>query len=160
VAGCVRDWIGLGLDVELCGGFPAEIASLVCSDEERASSAHWPVGLDIIALTFSAKESVFKCYYPLERKFLDFLDVVIRWRPHGDERDLGCFDAFFSTAVENLQRPIEIEGRWQIDGGRIHTSAFVRAVSTRSQLKPETSPELGVVSDVPSEAEVGQGDAT
>lgn len=158
VAGCTQDWIGIGLDVELCGDVPSEIASLICSDEERAASAHWGAGLDFIALTFSAKESVFKCFYPLTRKFLDFLDVVIRWQPHSDDRTSGRFDALFSPAVEQERRPIVIEGRWQIANGRIHTSAFVRAVWEPSTLWPETSAKLSVASDARPRAEVGEGD--
>ena len=51
---------------------------MVCSEGEREwIEQHRQDGLPWDRLVFSAKESVFKCIFPLVRHFLDFHDVEL-----------------------------------------------------------------------------------
>ena len=76
---------GLGLDVERARPLEGRVLSLVCSEQERARIATLPGlpgGLGAMAV-FCAKESTYKCHYPLARTFLDFHDVEIDLDPGG-----------------------------------------------------------------------------
>ncbi|HYS78125.1 MAG TPA: 4'-phosphopantetheinyl transferase superfamily protein [Candidatus Dormibacteraeota bacterium] len=74
---------GLGLDVERARPLEDRVVALVCSESERARIAGLPglpAGLGAI-IVFCAKESAYKCHYPLARTFLDFHDVEIDLEP-------------------------------------------------------------------------------
>jgi 4'-phosphopantetheinyl transferase EntD len=74
-----RDLRSLGIDAEVNRPLPEGVARRVCTDAERmwlaglgpADGIDWPM------LVFSAKESVYKAWYPLTRRWLGFLDAEI-----------------------------------------------------------------------------------
>jgi 4'-phosphopantetheinyl transferase EntD len=94
---------GIGIDAEPHGPLPAEALELLLRDEERAAlrtladaepTLHW----DRIA--FCAKEAVFKAWFPLTRRWLDFADASTTVDRDGsfaarvlvgDDRELGAF---------------------------------------------------------------------
>lgn len=66
----------IGIDTERLMGdaASAELRARICSDEERAVLAR---GIDapdhhLVTFAFSAKESLYKCLYPLMGRFMDF----------------------------------------------------------------------------------------
>ncbi len=66
--------LSVGIDAELNAPLPADVVPLVCAERELASlpalpGVYWPT------LLFSAKEAVFKAWYPLTHRWLDFLDA-------------------------------------------------------------------------------------
>ena len=68
----------LGLDAEPALPLPEDVARIVCSDGEREwIEQHCQEGLPWDRLVFSAKESVFKCIFPITHHFLDFNDVEL-----------------------------------------------------------------------------------
>ncbi len=72
----------LGIDVESADPLAAELLALVCRDAERAALA--VSGLEPgpgAKLLFSAKESLYKCLWPLTGVFLEFHDLGIRLDP-------------------------------------------------------------------------------
>jgi 4'-phosphopantetheinyl transferase EntD len=74
VLGRTAEFVGVGLDLELIGAVDVALADLIVSPSE-------PVGHRSpteLRLVFSAKESVFKCVFPMLRAFLDFRDIEIR----------------------------------------------------------------------------------
>ncbi len=74
---------GLGLDVERARPLEDRVVAVVCSEKERvriATLRGMPAGLGAMAV-FCAKESAYKCHYPLARTFLDFHDVEIDLDP-------------------------------------------------------------------------------
>jgi enterobactin synthetase component D len=79
IAGRRSDYIGLGVDIEeLDRGVRADIARLVC----RPAEMDWVdvnSGIERLMMLFSAKESVFKALYPIERVWLGFEDAELRW---------------------------------------------------------------------------------
>ncbi len=72
-----EDALSIGIDVELHEPLPSEILSLVTVSTEQAWLARAPEGFYWDRLIFSAKESVYKAWFPLTRAWLDFGDVCI-----------------------------------------------------------------------------------
>ena len=79
VAGLRHDYVGLGIDLEeLDRGIREDIARLVC----RPAEMDWVRGgngTKRLLMLFSAKESIFKALYPIERVWLGFSDAELTW---------------------------------------------------------------------------------
>jgi enterobactin synthetase component D / holo-[acyl-carrier protein] synthase len=114
-----RELGGVGIDAEPHAALPPDMLDLVLRDDERARllrlaaaepGRHW----DRIA--FCAKEAVYKAWFPLTGRWLDFDDVSI------DARLDGTFEARLLGAA-----PRDLEGRWKVDRGLI-----LAAISLRS----------------------------
>lgn len=72
----------LGIDVESADPLEAKLLSLVCRDEERTALADCGSQTGTAAkLIFSAKESVYKCLWPVTGMFLEFHTIGIRIDP-------------------------------------------------------------------------------
>ncbi|MEV4437194.1 4'-phosphopantetheinyl transferase superfamily protein [Streptomyces sp. NPDC049555] len=98
---------------------PEEHGWLARLEAERPS-VHWD------RLVFSAKESVYKAWFPLTRQWLDFQDAVIEVDP-----DAGTFTARVLKA-EPLRaatggRLAGFEGRWLVRDGLVLTAIAVPA---------------------------------
>ena len=83
--------LSVGVDAEPHGPLPDGVLDLIAREEER----HWLAEADAVApgrhwerLLFSAKESVYKTWFPLTHRWLDFHEASIRLRP-----DAGTFTA-------------------------------------------------------------------
>ena len=79
-------YLGLGLDLEFLsarqqeGSQRAELVKRICHAEEAAWVDEHPEQRELRAtMLFSAKESVFKAFFPLIRKYIGFKDVVLSW---------------------------------------------------------------------------------
>jgi 4'-phosphopantetheinyl transferase EntD len=80
IVGWRRDYDGLGLDVEqLSPGLTLEAARLVWTPDEARWLADGPEIWR--TMLFSAKESVFKALYPIERIWLGFTDANLTFDP-------------------------------------------------------------------------------
>ncbi|MPV87874.1 4'-phosphopantetheinyl transferase superfamily protein [Georgenia ruanii] len=76
----------VGVDAEPNEPLPAGVRELVTTDEERALLARLSGTRADVAwdrLVFSAKESVYKAWFPLTRRWLDFGDCLVRPAPGG-----------------------------------------------------------------------------
>ena len=102
------DLLGLGIDAEPHAAVPAEALDLIARDEERERllaladerpNLHWD------RILFSAKEAVFKAWFPLTGSWLDFEDVSITLR----------LDGTFGACL----RDADLSGRWKVDRGLI-----------------------------------------
>jgi 4'-phosphopantetheinyl transferase EntD len=73
--------LSLGLDVERADRLEDELVARICTPREieRASTLPPPEGVDWGKLVFSAKESAYKCYFPLARELLGFQDMEIEF---------------------------------------------------------------------------------
>jgi 4'-phosphopantetheinyl transferase EntD len=80
------DMHSLGIDAEPKAAMPDEALDLVLREEERAQlqalaaaspDLHWD------RILFCAKEAVYKAWFPLTRRWLDFADVSTTVRPDG-----------------------------------------------------------------------------
>jgi 4'-phosphopantetheinyl transferase EntD len=74
VLGLAADYRGVGLDLELAEPPQTELADIILSSTEAREHC----SPQALRLVFSAKESVYKCIYPICRTFLDFRDVDVR----------------------------------------------------------------------------------
>ena len=112
-AGDVR---ALGIDGELDAPLPAGVLVTVASAAERRALAAHPPGVSWDRVLFSAKEAVYKAWFPLTGATLEFEDVEVRIDPAG-----GTFDA-------RLLRPgplTAIGGRWAARDGIVATAVAV-----------------------------------
>jgi 4'-phosphopantetheinyl transferase EntD len=76
LVGWRRDYAGLGIDVEqLSPGLSAEAARLVWTADEERMLADAPASWR--TMLFSAKESIFKALFPIERVWLGFNDAEL-----------------------------------------------------------------------------------
>jgi len=111
--------LGLGLDVETAEPLDAELLALICTASEMtwlAESAGDAKGL-MAKLIFSAKESVFKCAYPLTGFFLDFHDCEIRL-----DEALGAFTATLrNSSLPRSWNGREVGGRFERDSKYFYT---------------------------------------
>lgn len=72
-----EDVQSVGIDAERHDALPADVLSLVTTGNERDWLTHAPTGLHWDRLIFSAKESVYKAWFPLTQAWLGFDDVCI-----------------------------------------------------------------------------------
>jgi 4'-phosphopantetheinyl transferase EntD len=105
---------GIGIDAEPHAPFPEDVLDLIARVEERAQlraladadpSLHWG------RILFCAKEAVYKAWFPLTRRWLDFTDVSTSVR----------LDGTFS-ARPLVEAPLDLRsfsGRWAVSGGLI-----------------------------------------
>jgi 4'-phosphopantetheinyl transferase EntD len=77
-----RDLLALGIDAETSAPLAPRLSERICTPPELEHAAALPGGVGRWAkLVFSAKESAFKCYFPLARSFLGFGDAEVRIEP-------------------------------------------------------------------------------
>ncbi|MCX4851556.1 4'-phosphopantetheinyl transferase [Streptomyces sp. NBC_00893] len=112
----------LGIDAEPHTPLPAGVFEAVTLPTERArlklgGEVHWD------RLLFSAKESVFKAWYPLTHHNLGFdeADLVFRRTPGATPQ--GVFSARLLVSVEAAPR--SFEGRWLVRDGLVLTAIAV-----------------------------------
>ena len=119
-----RDVRSLGIDAEPRAGMPSEVLELVADPAERdqlAALRDRDPAIPWDRLLFSAKESVYKAFFPLTGLWLDFADVAVIIDPG------GSFLAHLRGP--QLIRAARVEtfaGRWGAGVGIIATAVAVR----------------------------------
>ena len=118
---CLRS---LGIDAEPNERLPDETRSLVASPEEIAHIDRMAVGNPQVAwdkLLFSAKESVYKAWYPLTGRWLDFANVRV------DFDVLGTFIAIVLTEAPIVDGHSihSFDGAWAVNDDLLVTAAWV-----------------------------------
>lgn len=128
-------WRSLGLDVELAQRLPDGVLSAVTSSRERRNlqrAAQRAPGRSLGTVLFSAKETVYKAWFPVVGRFLDFDEVEmhleVTQHGHGDDVfDVECA-ARGTWHARVLSQPCPlpvIEGHWVIRGGYVVTVCSV-----------------------------------
>jgi len=111
---------GLGLDVEVIGRVRPALLPRICTAAERDALAslrreRGEGAIDWATLLFSAKESTYKCYFPLTRVPLGFHDVEIELVPAQ-----GAFTARLLRAGAPAAAGARVfSGRYASDGKRV-----------------------------------------
>ena len=116
----VADIAGVGIDSEeiIDPAAARDIADICMVDEAMLfEPAHGRSFREFCTLVFSAKEAVFKCLFPLTRKFLEFSDVRIT----SFDWNRKCFA--WTTVSENVGI-----GRLSHADGFVHTSVELPSV--------------------------------
>ncbi|MFJ3705354.1 MULTISPECIES: 4'-phosphopantetheinyl transferase [Streptomyces] len=107
----------VGIDAEPNAPLPPDVWEVISLPSERARmpvdadtrTVHWD------RLLFSAKESVFKTWFPLTRIELDFSEADISFRTSPDSPTEGTFTAELSRIAPGV--PSTYAGRWLVDEG-------------------------------------------
>jgi len=116
---------GLGLDAETARTPSRRFTERISTPHERSWLEALPPSpaVDWGVVLFSAKESFYKCYFPLARTFLGFRDAEVRLDP-----DAGSFtvqlcrdDAPPALGTRTFQ------GRYQTDSNRVITAVTLPA---------------------------------
>ncbi|MFC9945702.1 4'-phosphopantetheinyl transferase family protein [Streptomyces pratensis] len=117
----------VGIDAEPNEPLPPGVWDLISVPSERA---RMPMGEDDPAihwdrLLFSAKESVFKTWFPVTRIELDFQEADISFRTSPGSGAEGTFTAELSLSAPGMPRTFE--GRWLVDDGFVVTAIALPA---------------------------------
>ena len=122
-----RDLLTIGLDAEPHDKLPDGVLAAVSSQEERkrlAALAAAEPGTHWDRMLFSAKESVYKAWFPLTQRWLGFEDASVTIDP-----EKGAFTAQLLVNGPHINdRPLTgFTGRWLVDGGLVITVVAVLA---------------------------------
>lgn len=126
----VGDLASIGIDAEIHGPLPEGVLSSVSSPGEAARIAgltrelpavHWD------RLLFSAKEAVYKAWFPLTGKWLDFLEADIELVADDGVASRGGFRATLLVPGPQVggRRLDHFTGRWTAAGGFVATAVVV-----------------------------------
>jgi 4'-phosphopantetheinyl transferase EntD len=114
-----EDYLGLGVDAELVRPLSPGVVQRICSTEEAGMFSALSEDARAVAplLVFSAKESIYKCLFPLVRTFFGFDAVHVTLGS-------GAFHALArdSSLTELVAR---IRGRFRLTAEYAVTSAWV-----------------------------------
>jgi 4'-phosphopantetheinyl transferase EntD len=122
-----HDMLTLGLDAEPDGPLPDGVLAAISSAGERARLRDLAAAVPGICwdrLLFSAKESVYKAWFPLTRRWLDFDEAEVLIEPTA-----GTFDARLLVRAPIL-RGLELAaftGRWMAGDGLLLTTVALPA---------------------------------
>jgi 4'-phosphopantetheinyl transferase EntD len=108
----------VGIDAEPHGPLPEGVLETVARPEELVRLAELVAARPEIRwdrLLFSAKESVYKAWYPLARRWLDFQEASLTVDP-----DAGTFAA--RLLVPAPEFPDGLAGRWLVADGLVVTA--------------------------------------
>ncbi len=120
--GHAQEITALGIDAEPNLPVPQGVLKVIARPEERAALAELPAeagGPAWDRLLFSAKESVYKAWYPVTRRWLDFQGASLELAPDGT-----------FTARVLVPAPPElacVRGRWAADSGHVITAVVVES---------------------------------
>ena len=115
----------IGIDAEPDAPLPDGVLDLIATPAERdrlAATDHGPDGPSWDRLLFSAKEAVYKAWFPLVGKWLDHHDAEISFHPHN-----RTFTALLSRDDLILNgHPIhQLHGRWIQKQGILATAIIL-----------------------------------
>lgn len=112
------DLTSLGVDVEKDTGLDPELVDMVCDEHEKETCCNGQIGdpLRLAKIFFSAKESVYKCLYPVIGTVLDFKDVHIRLDVSGHTFTGMTNDTLHGDLVRGI-----CKGRIRYAEGHIYT---------------------------------------
>ncbi|MEA2373368.1 MAG: hypothetical protein QOH12_3762 [Solirubrobacteraceae bacterium] len=118
------DVLGIGIDAEVHAPLPEGVLEHVAFDRELPRLAGQGAGVCLDRVLFSAKEAVYKAWFPLTHRWLGFEDVELTI-----DRAGGTFHArlLISGPLVNGVRLTELRGRWSVAGDIVATVVVVPA---------------------------------
>lgn len=114
------DVVAIGIDAEFVRALSPEERQLVVVGEELCGL---PRGSAWDVVAFSAKEAVFKAWFPLTRQWLDFVDVQLALDHRAES-----FVATLRPAVRRHDAPARFTGRFAIARNLALTAVLVRHI--------------------------------
>ncbi|GGW79024.1 4'-phosphopantetheinyl transferase [Streptomyces lucensis JCM 4490] len=124
------DLASLGIDAEPHGPLPDGVGSAVMLPAEAERLAHLAAQRPTVhwdRILFSAKESVYKAWYPLTGKWLDFTEADITLDPEPGGAPAGTLHAelLVPGPLVGGRRLRSFDGRWVVRDGVLATSVVV-----------------------------------
>lgn len=118
------EFAAVGIDAEPNEPLPGEILDIIARPEERASleSRRASDSVSWGRLLFSSKESVYKAWFPVTRRWLNFEDVRITFDLTGDGFEA---QVLAWAADEAGEFPHKVRGRWLVSDGLLATAVTV-----------------------------------
>jgi 4'-phosphopantetheinyl transferase EntD len=110
----------VGIDLEPATPLKEALWRRVCTPAERERLKALPNSGLMGKILFSAKESVYKCQYPITSEFLGFHAVEVEL---GD----GTFHAVFQQAAGEFQPGDVIDGKYLVEEGLVASACELRA---------------------------------
>jgi 4'-phosphopantetheinyl transferase EntD len=122
VVGKKSDLLTVGIDAEIHEPLPAEVLHHICLKPEIAWLARAPKEIHWDRVLFSAKESIYKAWFPLTQRWLGFEDVAVAIRPVD-----GTFHAqlLVDSPVVDGQELREFLGQFMIQEELVLTATFL-----------------------------------
>ncbi len=117
---------GIGIDIEdLERSINPNIQRHVCLPQEKEWLARLPSDelLKYLKIIFSAKESIFKCFYPLSQVYLHFQDAHIEF---GGDSSYFEF-TLLKTCGSEFRKGFQHQGTYQISQDMVLTAVWVPA---------------------------------
>lgn len=120
-------WRGLGMDVEVAQRLPDGVLSAVSSPSERRSlqrAAQRAPGCSLGTVLFSAKESVYKAWFPLAGRFLDFDEVELHLDVRARDTAASTDEVGGGWHARILSQPSPVptvDGHWVVRDGYVVT---------------------------------------
>lgn len=117
-----RDVLAVGADAEVDEPLPDGVLEQVAFGRERAAMVERGGGVHLDRLLFSAKEAIYKAWFPLAYRWLGFEDVDVTIDVGG-----GAFRGrlLVPGPVIDGVRLTELRGRWCVEEGIIAAAAVV-----------------------------------
>lgn len=123
-----RQLLAIGIDAEQNAPLPTEVVPLVTSETERLHLTDLSQSSEYVfwdRLLFSAKESIFKAWFPIERSWLEFTDYEIQINTSN-----GSFVGSLRNGLKNNlyeSRFRDLKGQWVLSGDKILTGVHLPA---------------------------------
>jgi 4'-phosphopantetheinyl transferase EntD len=112
----------VGIDAELDGPLPEGVLKIIALPDDLVGvDAVTSTGVSGDRLLFSAKESVYKAWYPLARRWLGFDGAAVTLHPNGTFVARLLVDG----TIADGRRLASFEGRWLAAGGLVMTAVTV-----------------------------------
>jgi 4'-phosphopantetheinyl transferase EntD len=122
-----RDVVTIGLDAEPHAELPGDVLPVVASEAEQARIAALAAARPEVAwdrLLFSAKESVYKAWFPLTGRWLEFEEADVEFDP---ARERFSARLLADGPVVNGAPLTGLEGRWLTGHGLLVTAIVLPA---------------------------------
>jgi 4'-phosphopantetheinyl transferase EntD len=125
------DVLAIGIDAEVHEPLPAGVLEQVTLGSERAMIADRAAGVHLDRLLFSAKEAVYKVWFPLTRRWLGFEQAELSIDPQDGTFHARLLVPALVPAGASLS---ELRGRWCVEDGVVATAIVLSqpAPPTRS----------------------------
>ncbi|GGT60408.1 4'-phosphopantetheinyl transferase family protein [Streptomyces purpureus] len=135
------DVAALGIDAEPHAPLPPGLLARIASPAERnhlATLRHARPALHWDRVFFSAKESVYKAWFPLAGTWLDFREAEVTLDPHR----LTFRARLLKTGHDPEGRPLQVfHGRWQVSR-RLVVTAVAHGVTPMSRARGRTPRDI------------------
>ena len=116
------DVLGIGIDMTSLNyrKLWSKVKPKIITGDDLASNGQ--VDLSQVAIVFSAKESIFKCFYPLTKRIFGFEDAAISAI---DDSRGTFFYCLKCTLDQRFQYGYQGEGSFRVEKGKIYTKVFL-----------------------------------